>query len=349
MIPLRTASLALFACCCPILFAQSPLLSPTASAPPKSLVDSLAPTEIEEAIRTLKSNFVDPNALKDQEINRATLEGLLARWHGGAVLIPGKAATESPEPFFSDVLANHIEYIRMGSLTPDNLSALDKALVNFGNKKVDALVLDLRGSVSNSEFDLGAEVARRFAPKGATLWTLHKPAVRQDQTFTNDRDPLFQGTTMVLVDSETSGVAEAIAAALKTASKALVIGQSTAGRAVEYADFRLASGKILRLAVGELIGPDGHSLFPGGVKPDLVVEMSLAQKRQIFVLSQQRGMAPFVFESERPHFNEAALIAGTNPELEARQARRNPDDNLHDTVVQRAVDVITSLGVFQKQ
>jgi hypothetical protein len=84
------------------------------------------------------------------------------------------------------------------------------------------------------------------------------------------------------------------------------------------------------------------------VKPDLAVELSPAQKHQIFALSMQRGLTAFVFERERPHFNEAALIAGTNPELDIRQQRRNPDENLHDAVLERAVDVITSLAVFQK-
>src|SRR5438876_6474770 len=129
-------------------------------------------------------------------------------------------------------------------------------------------------------------------------------------------------------------------AALKTHRRALLIGQPTAGRAVESSDFPLSSGKILRVAVSEVIAANGQSLFPGGVKPDLAVELSLAQKHEIFALSRQRGLTAFVFERERPHFNEAALIAGTNPELDIRQQRRNPEENLHDAVLQRAVDVI---------
>jgi hypothetical protein len=31
-------------------------------------------------------------------------------------------------------------------------------------------------------------------------------------------------------------------------------------------------------------------------------------------------MAPFVFEVDRPHLNEAALLSGTNPEIDASQA-----------------------------
>ena len=45
---------------------------------------------------------------------------------------------------------------------------------------------------------------------------------------------------MVLADSDTSGAAEAIAAALRFYNKALVIGQPTAGRAAEYSDLGIA-------------------------------------------------------------------------------------------------------------
>jgi Peptidase family S41 len=332
------------------IFAQTPSPSalPSASVDTKTTADSLAPAEIDETIRALKSNFVDPNALKDQEINRATLEGLLTRLHGGAMLMASKTTTpESPAPYYSEVLGNHIGYIRIGSLTNDNLRAMEKALTDFTSKKVDGVVIDLRATDS-SDFDIAAEMTKRFVAKGKTLWTVRKTAAHQDRAFTNDRDPVFQGTIMVLIDGETSGPAEAMAAALKTHGQALLIGQPSAGRAVEYSDFPLSSGKILRIAVGEVVGPNGQSLFPGGVKPDVPVELSPAQKRQIFALSMQRGLTTFVFERERPHFNEAALIAGTNPEFDIRQQRRTPEENLHDAVLQRAVDVITSLAVFQK-
>ena len=143
--------------------APGPSAGPSVSAEPKVTVDSLAPAEMEETIRTLKSNFVDPNALKDQEIDRATLQGLLTRLHGGAMLLPGKATNaESPVPFYSEVLGNHIGYVRIGSLSPDNLGALDKALSDFAAKKIDAMVIDLRATSSN-DFNLAAET---FCGKG---------------------------------------------------------------------------------------------------------------------------------------------------------------------------------------
>jgi hypothetical protein len=53
--------------------------------------------------------------------------------------------------------------------------------------------------------------------------------------------------------------------------------------------------------------------------------------------------------------NEAALLAGTNPEVEAAEAAqqrrgRTPEKQPpHDPVLQRALDVITSLEVYQKR
>ena len=72
-----------------------------------------------------------------------------------------------------------------------------------------------------------------------------------------------------------------------------------------------------------MVACHGQSLYPQGVKPDLPVDLSAVDKRQIFLASREKGMGPFVFETERPHLNEAALIAGTNPEIEALEQRLN--------------------------
>ena len=78
------------------------------------------------------------------------------------------------------------------------------------------------------------------------------------------------------------------------------------------------------------------------------------EKREIFQTSREKGMTPFVEENSRPHLNEAALIAGRNPELEAMEAaqrkNKNPEKSgVHDAVLQRALDAVTSITIFQKK
>ena len=338
---------------------SSAISSPSPSATPTAtdLINSLGPADLQAAITLLKSNFTNPDAITETELNRATVQGLMTRLPNGVKLLPNResAPTEAPTPLYSEILDGHIEYLRLGSLNNANLQAMDKSLSNFTGKKVDALVVDLRASSGTNDFAVAAEFAKRFCPKGKPLFTLRKPAARQDRVFNSDRDPAFHGLIMVLADGDTAGGAEAVAAALRVYDKALVVGQPGAGRAAEYSDLALPGGKILRVAVAEMVSPEGHSLFADGVKPDLPVEMSVADKLQIFQLSGEKGMGPFVYQAGRPHMNEAALLAGTNPELEAAEAAqqrrgRAPEKPLaHDPVLQRALDVVTSLEIYQKR
>lgn len=335
----------------------TPTASPSASPTTEQLVNSLGPADLQAVITLLKSNFTNPDAITDTELNRATVQGLTIRLSQGVMLLPTResAPLEVPSAFYSEILDGHIGYMRLGSLNNANLQAMDKSLGNFAMKKVDALIVDLRASQATNDFAMAAEFAKRFCPKGKTLFTLRKAAARQDRVFNSDRDPAFRGLIMVLADGDTAGAAEALAGVLRFYDKALVMGQTTAGRAVEYADLPLPSGKLLRVAVAEMILPEGRASFPDGIKPDLPVEMSLTEKRQIFRLSGEKGMGPFIYQPGRPHMNEAALLAGTNPEVEAAEAAQQRRGRLpekppaHDPVLQRALDLVTSLEIYQKR
>lgn len=329
----------------------APSSSPSKPPTTESLIDSLSPADLQAAISLLKNNFTNPDAINETQLNRATLEGLIVRLGHGLILLPDKSSgpSEAPASFYGEILENHIGYLRLGSLTNPNLQAMDRKLGEFAAKKVTELVIDLRASSTN-DFAIAAEFAKRFSPKGKLLFNLHKSG-RPDRAFNCDRDPAYQGLIVLLTDGDAAGGAETIAAALRFYDKALIIGQPTSGRAVEYSDLPLPSGKILRVAVSEAVGPDGHSLYPDGVKPDLPVEMSMSDKRQIFQFSSEKGLGPFVYDTERPHLNEAALIAGTNPELESTEQRRSRSmEKLpRDAVLQRALDLVTSLEIYQKR
>ncbi len=215
-------------------------------------------------------------------------------------------------------------------------------------------MIDLRASPATNDFAIAADFAKRFTPPGKPLFTLRKTAAKQERAFVADGTPAFQGLMIVLADGDTAGPAEAIAGVLRLYNKALVIGAPSAGRAVEYADLPLNGGRMLRVAVAEAVLPEGHPLFPGGIKPDIPVEMSAEEKRLVFQESLQKGMSQFVFENERPHLNEAALLSGRNPEIEAMEATqrrgRGAERSLpRDPVVQRAVDIVTSVSIYQRR
>jgi C-terminal processing protease CtpA/Prc len=155
------------------------------------------------------------------------------------------------------------------------------------------------------------------------------------------------------VDRDTAGAGEVIAAVLHTHVNAMIIGQQTRGEAVEFTNYPLSGGKLVRIAVAEVTLPDKTSVFPGGVKPDLAVEVPRETTEAVLKQGLEQGVAGLVFETERVRMNEAALVAGTNPELEAAQAAQNKKAErgkapLRDAVLQRAVDFITTLAIYEK-
>lgn len=348
--------------CAAAAFAAQPAAtpSPTATAAPSSSpadpVDALAPADLQRALEFIKKNYVAPAALDQAALDRATLEGLLDRLGRGVSLSPAAAPNEphATAPFYHEIIGGHIGYLRPGALRKGDVAGLESALKDFAAKKVDALILDLRAAGPAADFAAAAEFANRFVPKDEELFSLRGPAPEKDRTFTSDRSPSYTGFLTVLIDEETIGAAEALASVLRARDKAILIGQATGGGAVGYAELPLANGVMLRVAATEAILPEQRGAFPHRVEPDLPVAMSLASKHEIFAQSLTKGMAPFVFEQDRPHLNEAALLAGTNPEIEGMQDRqqrraRGEKAALHDAVTQRAVDIITSIAVYAKQ
>ncbi|MGH8163482.1 MAG: S41 family peptidase, partial [Rhodanobacteraceae bacterium] len=333
----------------------SPPAAPSPAPTPADPLDQLAASDLRQALSFIKKNYVRPGAVDPTDLDRATLAGLIERLGRGVTLLSSAAAkTEaSPAPSYREILAGHIGYLRPGALRKNDLSDLDAALKLFASKKVDALVLDLRGTTETQDYAMAAEFADRFARKGGILFAV-RGATQEPRIFTAQRSPGFVGFVAVLIDQETAGASEVLASVLRARDKAILIGQATADAAVGYSDLALPDGVVLRVAVEEVVLADQRIGFPNGVEPDLPVTMGLAEKRQVFKESLTKGMAQFVFEADRPHLNEAALLAGTNPEIEAfqeaqRRRARGEKPPLRDPVVQRAVDVITSIGVFEAQ
>ena len=321
----------------------------------RDTVNSLSDDDLREFLRLLRENYIKPDTLTDAEISRATIQGIIERLGPGASLRPApESGASAASPCKSEILDAGAGYLRVGSLNAENLAALDTALLDFAAKKIGAVILDLRATPAGSEFTQAAEICKRFCPKGKVLFTVKKPTVRDEQILTSKEDPKFTRLLVTLVDGDTAGAAEIIAAVLRTYAKALVIGQRTRGESVEFAEVPLPSGKLLRVAVAEAALPDKAPVFPGGVKPDITVDVPQETTANVLKQGLEGGVAALVEETERQKMNEAALVARRNPELDAAQAAQarkgeRPKAPVRDVVLQRALDFITTIALYEKK
>jgi hypothetical protein len=334
----------------------TPDLSPTPAPTPtiSEIVDSLSAADVREAIGALKTNYIQPSAVSEDEIGRATIQGLLARLGPGVSILTAPPAEErAPQPFLAEILDEQVGYLRLGSLTPENLAEMDAALDGFSKKNIEAVILDLRATPRSANFDLAADVIRRFSAKGKLLFTLKKPGAKQERMFTSNQEPKFKGFIAALVDPDVAGAAEVVAGGLRAESGAVVLGEPTAGAPVEFSETPLRNGRVLRVAVAEIVIANDPKLFPDGIEPDLEIPFDADAKAEVFKQSREKGVGQFVFETERPRFNEAALVSGSNPELDAFQTDREnggtPHPPLRDPVIQRALDLAASVAIFRNR
>lgn len=324
---------------------------PTADPPPSLdyLLERMSHEEVAQAIDHLRAKFLDPSAASEDNLRRAALRGLIDQWSPGLELEPIPAPEPArPYPFLAEILDNHIAYIRLGTLNASTLAQFDATLEGLGAKGADALILDLRGVEGGQDFEMAASFARRLVVKGKVLFSLQRPAARQERIFTSNQPPLFEGLLIVLMDGRTAGSAEALAATLKENAGAMLVGSDSAGAAVEYESLRINPHAMLRVAVARAHLPARGPLFPGRLKPDIAVATPPAILDQIFRESAEKGVSQFVFETERRRMNEASLVANTNPELDAATSPASQrGQELKDTALQRAVDLVTAIQFYK--
>jgi len=331
-----------------------PLLAATAlgAQPAPVGVDGLSQDDVAKAVSALKQTFVRPSALTDADLARDTLQGLLDRLAPEVALVSGSGEGEAAVPFYSEDY-NGIGYMRLGALTQENAGKAGEVLKAWAARQVGALVLDLRGTPASSDFDTAAAFEQDFCGKGTEMFRLDegKTAPADMKTYAAQADPLFTGILVVLVDETTAEAPEALAASLQESAKALIVGATTAGRAFEYQDVPL-DGAVLRMAVAEVLLPDGKKLGVSGLRPDISVAPSPASRSDLVQSVSLHGIASVIQEHDRPHLNEAALVSGSNPDIDALEAEQSgtvPAQPLIDRQLEQALDLVTSISIYKSK
>jgi Peptidase family S41 len=331
----------------------TPAASPASSAQSgsSSLIDQLDVNQLKEILDKLRTNYVDSRALTNDELNQAAIKLLLAKLGPGVrVQTQSEFARAIPvRPFRYEVVANRFSYIRLGTLKDNTLTQLDNALGESRSRNVEGLIIDLRTVSEDSDYDVANSIVSRFVSNGEPTFNLITKGA-EPKKFTSQSTPLYHGPIAVLIDRQTAGAAEVIAGVLKTKDRALLIGQTTAGRAVKYKTEPLGDLQV-SVAESEVQIAGLPLIFPGGLVPDIVVNEPQEVENQVLTQSDSGPLDPFITDEERPRLNEAALVNGTNPELDAyeeQEAGKTSKAQLKDESLQHAIDFLITLSLYKK-
>jgi hypothetical protein len=332
--------------------APSPFQTNSGQPASSRLIDQLDPTQLKEILDELRANYVDATALTSDELNQAAIKGLLAKLGPGVHLQTSSEFERAKpvRPFRYEVVENRFGYVRLGTLKDNSVKQLDNALGEFRSRNVEGLILDLRTVSEDSDYDLTNNIISRFVSNGAQTFELVESGVPEPTKFTSNSTPLYQGPIAVLVDGQTAGAAEVIAGVLKAKLRALTIGETTAGRAVKYKTETLGN-LVVSVADGEVRIAGLPVIFPKGLVPDIVVNVPEDTENQILVQTDSGALEPYITDDERPQLNEAALVNGTNPELDAFEEQtsgKSGKTQLKDEPLEHAIDFLITLSLYKK-
>lgn len=295
----------------------------------------------------------------DAELNSAAVKGLLHQLHGRATLVGGTTGTTvSPgaaEPVQSAVLESNVAYLRVrevGSGLADKMNAVYHALAT--TNQVAGVALDLRFADGN-DYAAAIAVADLFTTKKTTLleWG-------QEVETPQPARELIPGPLVVLVNGETGGAAEALAAALREADAGLIIGNPTAGLAMTTRDFPLKNGERLRIATNPV--KLGNGVAISRVSPDIAVRVS-ADDERAYLKNPYAALAsndappvvatndflPFVDHTSEADLVQEKLKDGDDEgAIVPAHGQLEPKPVIQDPVLARAVDLIKGLAIVHE-
>lgn len=171
-----------------------------------------------------------------------------------------------------------VGYIRLREFSAHASEQMARAIRNLNGQKVDSYVLDLRGNPGGL-LQASIEIARMWLDDGGIVRTVNRQGVNENTRA--NRTALTKLPLAVLVDGNSASASEILTGALKDNKRAVVIGTQTFGKALVQSVHELPDGSGLAVTIAHYYTPKGTDINHKGITPDIKLELTEAQERQL--------------------------------------------------------------------
>jgi carboxyl-terminal processing protease len=180
-----------------------------------------------------------------------------------------------PAVTWSMVPGTNIALIRMVQFSTGAAAELQSARDAAVAAGATSFVLDLRSNPGGF-VDEAVNSASLFL-RDKTVYIRELADKQRIPVETNDEIPASDQPMVVLIDEGTASSAEILSAALESAGRAQLVGDTTFGTGTVLLNFDLPDGSAIRLAVERWLTPDGDLIFGQGIAPNEAVPMPIDQ------------------------------------------------------------------------
>lgn len=304
--------------------------------------------------------------LSPGELDRAAIQGLVTALAPKVWLVTNNPGWPAEERTLikSNLFDGDMAYLRVGKVAEGLDKNVRQACDHLrSTNDLKGLVLDLRYA-GGDDYASAAATADLFLKNERPLLNWGAGVVRS-----KDKADAISVPVAVLVNAQTAGASEALAAVLRETGAGLILGSRTAGQAAMMKEFPLKHGQRLRIATAPVQLADGSSLSGAGLKPDITVQVSPEDEHAYYgnefqaisstdMLAQSglslTNRALGTNRTRRLRFNEAELVRerreGVSLEDDGNAGTDNEPEKpfVRDPALARALDLLKGLAVVRQ-
>ena len=197
-----------------------------------------------------------------------------------------------------------VAYIKIPFFEKGTAEQLKTALAN-ARKNGRKLIIDVRG---NAGGDVDEAIASADELLTSGLITSVEGRHIEAKRWQADRNTDYDGDLEVLTDNSTASGAEIFAAAIRGNGRGKVVGVTTYGKSIVQKFIPLPSGGGVFMTIGHYTYPDLKPIKDGGVKPDVVVDLT-SQALRDRDAKDLRPRPDLILEKALSMFNEPQQTA----------------------------------------
>jgi carboxyl-terminal processing protease len=184
-------------------------------------------------------------------IRRKGLEALLPM----AVMRDQVSIPSLSAVFMIDDRTGYVGITDFAEHTDEDLGEALEMLTRRGMKR---LVLDLRGN-PGGQLDQAIRITNRFIPKGSMVVYTRGRVQNADQDYHASDEPEYGDLPIVtMVNRNSASASEIVSGALQDYDRALVVGETTFGKALVQSVYRVSGGAGLALTTARYFTPSGR-------------------------------------------------------------------------------------------
>lgn len=149
-------------------------------------------------------------------------------------------------------------YVRLQDFSETTDDELGRALEKLDASGMEKLVLDLRDN-PGGPLDQAIRVANRFLPRGQMIVYTRGRVPNADVDYRATEASDYTGLpVVVLVNRNSASASEIVAGALQDHDRALIVGETTFGKALVQSVYRISQNAGLALTTGRYYTPSGR-------------------------------------------------------------------------------------------